>query len=159
MSNKQNSLTDFLLAFLSSARNSRRFYEILREQEIPEHKHRSVSVALSRMRKDGYAEHTVSGWMLTKKGRLRADNVDLMSFIISPFKKEKPNNNTIIAFDIPEIDRRMRDWLRNQLKIFGYKMLQQSLWRGPGPLPKSFLTRLDDLGIKENVKIFTTVRK
>ena len=46
------------------------------------------------------------------------------------------------------------DWLRNQLKIFGYKMLQQSLWQGPGPLPIEFRKRLDDFGIKKNVKTF-----
>ena len=48
----------------------------------------------------------------------------------------------------------MRRWLRNQIKIFGYKMLQQSLWLGPGPLPPAFLKRLEDLKIRKNVKTF-----
>lgn len=159
MPNEQNSLTDFLLAFLLSARSSRRFYEILREQEISKYQRKSVSVALTRMHTRGYAKYTSSGWVLTRKGRSRASNVDLMGYISSPFKKEEFTRNTLIAFDIPEIDRKIRDWLRNQLKIFGYKMLQQSLWRGPGPLPKIFKERLTNLGIKENVKIFTAVGK
>ena len=61
--------------------------------------------------------------------------------------------------DIPEKDRFMRHWLRNKIKIFGYKMLQQSLWIGPGPLPSSFLKRLEDLDIKKNIKIFKITKR
>ena len=159
MSSKQNSLTGFITAFLFSARSTRRFYQILREQEISKYQKKSVSVALARMRRMGYAEHSSSGWVLTKKGCTRASNINLLSYIPSPFKQGSLFRNTFVSFDIPEIDRKMRDWLRNQLKIFGYKMLQQSLWQGPGPLSKAFKERLDDLGIRENIKIFTAIGK
>jgi hypothetical protein len=38
-------------------------------------------------------------------------------------------------------------------------MLQQSLWLGPGPLPQEFLKRLNELGIRENIKIFPIKKK
>jgi len=61
--------------------------------------------------------------------------------------------------DIPEQNRILRNWLRNQIKIFGYKMLQQSLWIGPSPLPPPFLKRLEDLNIRKNVKTFKITKK
>jgi hypothetical protein len=33
-------------------------------------------------------------------------------------------------------------------------MLQQSLWIGPGPLPSEFLERVNELKIRENIKLF-----
>jgi len=72
---------------------------------------------------------------------------------MSTFPENSPHS-MIISFDIPEKDRTMRRWLRNQIKIFGYKMLQQSLWIGPGPLPSSFLERLENLKIRKNIKTF-----
>jgi hypothetical protein len=38
-------------------------------------------------------------------------------------------------------------------------MLQQSLWIGPGPLPGSFLKRLEDLNIRKNIKTFKITKK
>ena len=80
------------------------------------------------------------------------------AYITSPFNS-KSQKNTIVSFDISEGDRKTRNWVRNQLKIFNYEMLQQSLWFGPGPLPREFLTRLTDLRIRKNVKIFNTKQR
>jgi CRISPR-associated endonuclease Cas2 len=82
----------------------------------------------------------------------------LFSYFLSPFNKNQ-QPNTIISFDIPEINRAKRNWLRNQIKIFGYTMLQQSLWIGPGPLPPDFLKRLNELGIRKNIKIISINKK
>ena len=95
---------------------------------------------------------------MSKEGIRRLKETHLLSYISSPFKKDSATS-MIVSFDIPEVDRKIRYWLRNQLKIFGYKMLQQSLWLGPSPLPLSFLKRLEDLNIRKNVKTFKITKR
>jgi DNA-binding transcriptional regulator PaaX len=151
---KTNSLSSFLIAFLSSSKNSVRFYQIMREKEFSKYNENSVRVALSRLSKNKYIQNDSSGWFITSRGSNFLNDSSLHYYIKSPFKKELVKN-TIVAFDISEKDRKVRMWLRNQLKIFDYVILQKSLWFGPGPLPKEFIKRLVDLGIRENVKIFT----
>ncbi len=147
-----------MIATLCSARNTRRFYAILREREFERYKKESIRVGLSRLHARGYLANSSSGWSTTKKGRKYFENLRLLSYISSPFDNNPPDD-IVIAFDIPEKNRIVRRWLRNQIKIFGYKMLQQSLWIGPGPLPSSFLKRLEDLQIRKNIKTFKIAKK
>lgn len=151
-------ISDLLIATLSSGKNTKTFYKILREKEFKKSKKESVQVTLSRLRKKGYVNYSSKEWSLTERGHLYTKSVRLLSYLQSPFKKDSPDT-TIVSFDIPEPDRKIRNWLRNQIKIFGYQMLQQSLWIGPGPLPAPFLKRLEELKIRENVKIFSKIKK
>lgn len=152
------SLTDLLIATLTSARNVRRFHSILAERKFNRYREGSIRVALSRLHKKRYIQRSSVGWSITSKGKAHMKNLRLLNYLRSPFKENSPSH-TIVAFDIPEKDRIMRAWLRNQIKIFGYTMLQQSLWVGPGPLPLIFLKRLEDLGIRKNIKIFKISKK
>lgn len=145
---------DVLIATFTSSKNPRHFKTILRERKLARYRKPSVEVALSRMQKKGYLKKTYSGWVITKTGKEEAKKRKLRRHLPSLFTKSSPKN-TVIAFDIPIRKNTLRDWLRWQLKIFNYEMLQQSLWFGPGPLPVEFLRRLEDLGIRQNVKIFS----
>ncbi|MCX6705115.1 MAG: hypothetical protein NT162_02145 [Candidatus Woesebacteria bacterium] len=156
--NYTESLADLLMATLGSGRSVRQFRSILSERKFNQYKKASIRVALSRLRSKGYVDNSVSGWSATKKGRKHAKNIRLFNYIASPFKGNQ-SSDVIISFDIPEKDRFIRHWLRNQVKIFGYKMLQQSLWVGPGPLPPSFLKRLEDLNIRKNIKTFKITKR
>jgi len=158
MSKYSPSIGDLLLATLGSARSTKRFREILRERQFASYKAKSVRVTLSRLNKKGYLNNCENSWSLTQKGRSHSKNVYLFSYISSPFGTNTTSTK-IISFDIPESERPKRNWLRNQIKIFGYKMLQQSLWLGPSPLPKSFLKRLEELNIRKNVKIFSVTKR
>jgi DNA-binding transcriptional regulator PaaX len=151
-------LVDLLIATLGSGRNAHRFYSIIRERKFNRYKKESVRVTLSRLHKKGYVGNSSLGWLITKKGKTYFKNKKLLDYITSPFE-ENSSAHTIISFDIPEKNRFIRYWLRNQIKIFGYKMLQQSLWIGPGPLPPSFLKRLEDLNIRKNIKTFKITKK
>ncbi|MDO8659219.1 MAG: hypothetical protein Q7K54_01330 [Candidatus Parcubacteria bacterium] len=151
-------LVDTLMATLGSGRSVRQFRAIIRERKFNRFKKESVRVALSRLHSRGYVNNSLSGWSITKKGKNHGKKIHLLSYITSPFNKHSPNN-MIIAFDIPEKSRIIRNWLRNQIKIFGYKMLQQSLWIGPGPLPSNFLKRLEDLNIRKNIKTFKITKR
>ncbi len=144
------SITDLLIATLCSARNTRRFKTILFERKFKQYKKESIRVSLSRLSKKEYICNSTLGWSITEKGKKYNNNINLFDYIRTPLNKNLPRN-TIISFDIPESKRKIRNWLRNQIKIFGYEMLQQSLWLGPGPLPSVFLKRLEEL----NIKIFS----
>jgi len=151
-------ISDLLIATLFSCRSSYQFHKIIRQREFERYKKESVQVSLSRLNKKGYLKKSNNGWLLNQKGISYAKEIYLFSYISSSFKENSPAN-TIISFDIPGPKRTTRDWLRNQIKIFGYKMLQQSLWLGPGPMPSEFLKRLDELNIRKNIKIFSVKKK
>jgi DNA-binding transcriptional regulator PaaX len=153
MSYNSPSIGDLLIATLCSVRNTRKFHSIIRKREFNRYNKESVRVALSKLHNKGYVDNSVSGWSITKKGKKYSQNVKPLSYITSPFTGNS-QPSMIISFDIPENNRAVRHWLRNQIKIFGYKMLQQSLWIGPSPLPSVFLKRLEDLNIRKNVKTF-----
>ena len=66
---------------------------------------------------------------LTKKGRLRALNIQLENL---KNKKEKWDGKwRMIAFDIPEKYKRERDALRQKLKNIGFRELQKSVFITP----------------------------
>ncbi|MCX6722868.1 MAG: hypothetical protein NT094_02235 [Candidatus Staskawiczbacteria bacterium] len=77
---------------------------------------------------------------LTKKGRIR---------IIKDIIKDKKENQRwngkwlAIIFDIPEADRRERNFLRKELKWMGFKELQHSIWVTPYNIEKELLTLLN----------------
>ena len=147
-------IMDVLIATFTSSRNPRHFRSILRERKLVRYKKETVHTTLYRLRKKGYLKNSPSGWSATRKGKTWIKNKELKKHLSSPFSKSSPKN-TVIAFDIPVTKSGLRDWLRWQLKIFNYEMLQQSLWFGPGPLPLEFLRRLEDLNIRHHLKIFS----
>ncbi len=156
MSNYNSSeptLGDTLIAFLLSAHSTSEFYRIRKERAFARRSDGALQVTLSRLKKKGLVDKNKEGWFITKEGREYTEQINLFDQIPSPFKKGEPAK-CIVSFDIIQAKRKERDWLRNQLQTFGYRMLQQSLWSGPGPLPKEFTERVSNLGIKNGVKVF-----
>ena len=82
----------------------------------------------------------------------RKKNFYLTSFV-SNFGKDAPKN-LLLIYDIPEPMKKERDWFRRQLKIFGFIMIQKSVWVGPSPLPKDFLDYLKRIGLEKQFKTF-----
>jgi hypothetical protein len=64
----------------------------------------------------------------------------------------------IIAFDIPEKEKRKRAWLRNALGSIGFRMIQKSVWIGSSQLPQEFLNDLHKLQILKFVEIFKVIK-
>ena len=157
MAINQHSLSHFILAHLMSCRSTKRYHEKLRELSGTSRKGNSYYVAMSRLHKNGFVERTKIGWKITKSGMEIEKRLSSL-YITSPFNKDS-SKNTIIAFDVPEGNRKARVWLRNQLKVFSYTMLQQSLWFGPGPLPIDFYSRLKNLNIRKCIKVFNVKLK
>jgi DNA-binding transcriptional regulator PaaX len=76
----------------------------------------------------------------------------------SQYKKETSARVVIIMFDIPEKERRKRDWLRSALKNLGLEGVQKSVWIGKVKIPKDFLDDLLRLKLVEFVEILEVTK-
>ncbi len=65
----------------------------------------------------------------------------------------------IIIFDIPESERRKRNWLRSAIKNLGFNQLQQSVWAGNASIPELFLVDIKELNLLNFVEIFSVNKK
>jgi hypothetical protein len=110
-----------------------------------------ISATLSRLKAKGLVSKAGStrkaNWRLTHKGKKILEE----AFIALPTEDGRLR---IVIFDIPEIKRRDRDWLRITLISFNFLMLQKSVWIGKRPLPESFFQELADRDLFEAVHIF-----
>lgn len=102
-------------------------------------------------------------WILTKRGgkrlqeyrRIRADP---FSSVHTNFSAPKGESITIIAFDIPEKERRKRGWLRMCLREMGFEPLQKSVWMGERGVPEDFMHALRERRLLGAVHIFAVTR-
>lgn len=122
--------------------------------EFRSYKRNSINVALSRLKKKNYVTFTGSTWKLTKNGeKYFKKRTARLPIFDSIFKKESPKN-LLLIFDVPEVRKAEREWLRFHLKKFNYQMIQQSAWVGPSPLPQEFLDYLRNIKLKDCIKTF-----
>ncbi len=149
-------IADHLIAFLFSARSTYIYKRILweRVKERRNASYRNLYLNTYRLRKKGMIAVHGEKLELTEKGRTVFVQNKLHKLIYTHYDKKK---KILVLFDIPEKKRKTRDWLRLQLKVWDFKIIQKSVWIGHGPLPKEFHERLDELGIKNNVKVFTAL--
>lgn len=118
-----------------------------------------IRKCMSRMKKKGYVKKEGSVWLLTGAGRNYLTSYKpAFEYFNSPFK-ETDLKKMLVVFDIPEREKRKRAWLRRQLKIFNYEMVQRSVWLGPYPLPSEFNTYLRKLAIKNYIQWFKILKK
>ena len=121
----------------------------------------SLSVTLSRMKKNGLLKISDKKWSITPEGKelLEKRNKDTKSF----FPKTKSatrdrNRQLIVVFDIPEKKKRYREWFRSELIGFGFDLIQKSVWFGP-PLPKEFIEYLDECHLLKHIRFFHVAEK
>lgn len=72
----------------------------------------------------------------------------------SQYQKLYTNKFTIVAFDVPERERRKRDWLRATLGQIGYRTIQRSVLLGKTKIPLELLDDLRKLHMVDYVEIF-----
>src|SRR3989344_8265671 len=94
---------------------------------------------------------------LTQKGLLKLHGLRERKKNILPKANYSPTANlthTIVAFDIPERERKKWDWLRLALKRLEFRMIQKSVWIGKVKVPKKLIDDLKKLKIIDGVEIF-----
>lgn len=118
---------------------------------------RTFSAILSRLRRQGLVSRRGTrrraSWSLTPNGKAAVTS----SSDRDPFADLPPRDQVLrlVAFDIPERERKKRDAIRRQLLSCDYRPLQRSVWIGYRPLPDDFLKLLDALNLREYVHILT----
>jgi len=91
-------------------------------------------------------------YYLTDKGKKFVAYIEDRYEILS---KKWDGKVRVVIFDIPENKRKWRAWLRNELLLLQYKVLQKSVYIGKVPLPKSLYQEILKAGLGEYVFIFT----
>lgn len=156
MNNYKSTISDELIAFIFSCKSTSIRRKILWERI---QKRRNISKQIYnqnvyRLRKKGLISCKAEDYVLSEKG---------ISYHKNPYRLIKENinkkNKIIFIFDIPENKRKVREWIRNQIKFWDFKMIQKSVWVGYGPLPSEFMDRLKLLEVDKCVKVFNVVSK
>lgn len=138
-----------------------RWQQGIKQEEIKRHRKRYAQF-LYRLRRDGLIEEKMRGekkiTSLTKKGREKLEKLK------ERYSKKLPNAHSydsdvgdkfiIVAFDVPEKERKKRDWIRNVLRNLKLKSIQKSLWVGKIKIPKQLINDLSELKMLDYVEIF-----
>lgn len=133
-----------------------------RKNEIEKDRKKRYYDLLYRLSKDGLIEARIENsrkfFTLTKKGEDKLEKLSnsLNKNLLPPnhYESGKGDKFILVIFDIPEKERRKRDWVRESLKNMGLKLAQKSVWLGKIKIPRSFLRDLHDLKLVDHVEIF-----
>ena len=113
---------------------------------------------LYHLQKDGLIERRRGKWSVTNIGRGKYKTL-LKRFPVRKYPKEADTGLKIIIFDIPEKEKRKREWLRDRLVELGFKMLQKSVWVGKIKLPQEFVEDLRDLNLIRHVEVLAVTKR
>ena len=104
------------------------------------HKKYYASTAIYHLKKSPYFLEKNKKIYLTAKGRIKI----VKDIIRNKNNLRGKNKNWLsIIFDIPEANRRERNWMRKELKWIGMKELQHSVWITPCDIEKELLALLN----------------
>ncbi|MDP3935353.1 MAG: hypothetical protein Q8Q46_04020 [Candidatus Giovannonibacteria bacterium] len=130
--------------------------QLLRLDSDYQFKRQTFSIILNRLQKQGLVERKNNKWGITNLGKKFIKNIKTTDVFNLP---KKDGVLRLVIFDVPERERRKRDWLRLELIACDFKPLQKSVWKGDRPLPQDFLENLEELNLLSHVHIFTVRNK
>lgn len=98
-----------------------------------------------------FGQAKTKGFLLTPKGQARVFELTLSVGI----KKVKLGHGQwlMIFFDIPETQKKQRDLLRRQMRIFGFEPLQKSVWATAYDVRREVREWLQYHRLEEHVKL------
>ena len=118
----------------------------------------NLSSILYRLQQQGLVERKgqirKSLWCVTERGMTH-----LAREKVKREEIQKDGVTRLVIFDVPERERNKRDMIRAELVECNFQQLQKSVWIGECPLPKTFVTLIDDLQLKSSVHIFSVREK
>ncbi|MEK9179983.1 MAG: CRISPR-associated endonuclease Cas2 [Patescibacteria group bacterium] len=113
------------------------------------------------LRRDGLIAERLEGnrkvFYLTRLGyqKLSLLHKRMANALPAPRYEAAEHKGFVIAtFDVPEKEKRKREWIRAALKNMGFKMLQKSVWIGKIKVPQNFIDDLSRLRLIDFVEIF-----
>lgn len=163
--------------FLSTPEETRRYFH-----RIPTHERRwfktnwaeayrsrqQFHLTLNYLKRQGLVvrkgDKRKSRWFLTKQGEKRAKTyrerrADSYSSVSTNFAHVYGDGVTVVAFDIPEKERRKRDWIRMCLAEMGFQKLQKSVWVARGKVDEDFFRALRERDLLGKVHIFAVTKR
>ncbi len=124
--------------------------------DFQHYKYQTMVNKSSILQEKGYVKKDKFGnYFITYKGRDFLDKKiksTLRNFNIQ--KAKDAAKNLLVMYDIPQEQKKERDWFRRHLKSFGFIMIQKSVWVGPSPLPKEFVAYVKEIKLGDNFKTF-----
>jgi DNA-binding transcriptional regulator PaaX len=115
---------------------------------------KALRLAINRLKRLAYISSDEDGWIITKSGQeYFIKKRKILKQFDSSFKLNSPRN-LLLTFDIPELRKYEREWLRRHLEKFNYKLIQRSVWVGPSPLPKDFVEYLKEIKLSKCIKTY-----
>ena len=140
--------------------NREKFYASKKTEEEEIQKMHNI---ICKLKKHGFIAFNIKSkkkaWSLTPNGydKLRKLESQISNGILPSiiYPKEKGHQLIIVAFDIPEIERRKRDWFRTVLGFLEFKPLQKSIMVGKIKIPDELLEDIKDLRITDFIEIFS----
>ena len=126
---------------------------------------KSIQVTLRRLEKKGYIQKglvedeiciklTESGYKILNGKRMRRQERRLLD--IKPSQKRWDSLWRVVIFDIPEINKKIRQALRESLKMLEFWPLQKSVWVSKNNYTKELKSWVEDLGLSKYILIFET---
>ena len=118
----------------------------------------TVRNTLTRLKKQGLVSHSSGGWSSAKMPQVRLRKAELTL----PEKKKRSRQSRgemVVVYDIPEVYKVKRNWLRSSLVILGFRQLQKSVWVGPAPLPGEFIEQIGRSGMLEYTHFFQVKKR
>ena len=117
---------------------------------------------LSRLKRDQLIEKSKDGfWHITAKGRKRRKEIIAHARNLPAshwYTQEESPTWNIVMFDIPEKERRKRNWLRTVLGQIGFRMLQESVWIGKVTIPRALIEDLHKLHLLGYMEILAITK-
>ncbi|MEK7166804.1 MAG: hypothetical protein AAB732_00070 [Patescibacteria group bacterium] len=116
-------------------------------------KKNTIRMNLYRLKKQKLIDYDFNkkSYFLTDKGEKLTTFIKDRYFIL---KKPCDKKIRIVIFDIPEKKRKYRDWLRRELCLLEFKLLQKSVFVGKYPLPQGLIEEIDNYNLTPYVFIF-----
>lgn len=126
-----------------------------------EYSRRNVQSLVNRLTRSGFIEKQFKeGEFYLRLTQIGLDklkrNRQSRAFNIQTKKEKWDGLWRVVVFDIPEDSRRIRDKLRETLRILEFRPLQKSVWVGKGDYTKQLRKLITALGIKDFIAIFET---
>ena len=166
---------EFLEAFLTSSKSDyralRRLHRGTRPRQpslrtIEQEERQRFHEVFYRLKCDGFVDErrhgAIARFTLSKRGGEKFAALKKKMAHLLPrrmYTTEPSNDVCIVSFDIPERERRKRDWLRAALANSGFRMIHKSVWLGKGKLSREFIEDLNALRLLPCVHIFAVTRR
>lgn len=127
---------------------------------------RKYKKLLSSLKKDGL----IAEWKGARGNLIRLTRKGIAKLVVLRTRKrkmlpsiayeaEQADVFTIVAFDVPERERKKRDWLRAALRHSGFTCVQKSVWMGKIKVPRELLEDIRRLHIADFVEIFQITKQ